>query len=392
MRCITLLAWLAGCGCGGEARIDRLEAGGGAPVEIVELVAKPTTAARVGSGVTLDSDSPKNSVHLSYRLTARDGWTPGASIATRHACRVGDLVWSGPFSSDAGLHDLVTGESRESSASSFIPNPFAAGPPSACEFTFEYGYYLATETPPAVRPASIGRVCWHDGSLTVGACAAELLGRRPASAPIAAEEARAAWRDAAQGAGRVLGLEGAFTIGEASESVVVAVAACARDPRPPKTSGFTMLALTKGMEPGETFFAEGSAFVTSPFTADARCTIEARRRPNAGPPAEHARIASWCLESGSLREGPCEGLAPGAVRMDVSNREVRLVRGAHVEGPFAVTPAAIASELAPVLGSIQEAGDESVLIAAPPDYPYSAIAVLTRAIADAGLPMALAPH
>lgn len=388
MRCFCVLVWLAGCHCGGEAQLDRLPSAGGAPVEIVELVATRTVAARLGGeGVTLDSSTPKNSVHLSYRLTARDGWAPGASIATRHACRVGDLVWGGPFSSDAGLHDLVSGESRESSASSFIPNPFAAGPPSACEFTFEYGYYVLREEPSDVQTASIGRVCWHDGTLTAGACAAELLGRRPASDLVGVEQVRAAWANGAQG--RVLGFEGAFTIGAASDSVVFAVAACARDPRPPKTSSFSMLALTKGLEPGETFFGFGSAFSDAPFTNDARCTIEARRRPNSGPSDAQTSIASWCLDGGSLREGACDGLAPGAVRMAVSMSDVRLVRGAHVEGPFPLTPGA-AAELAPVLASIREAGDESVVIAAPSDYPFQAMTAITDAIAAAQLPMALA--
>jgi hypothetical protein len=392
MRWLLLFA-LAACQCEKPAELDRLPSAGGAPVEIDRLTASLTTAARVGSGITLDSSSPKNSVHLEFRVTARDGWVRGASISTRYACRVGELVWADTFSSDAGLHDLGAGQSRESSAASFMPNPFAAGPPSACEWTLKYDYTLL-DTGVEVTPAAIGRVCWRDGELTAGACPEGAIDRAPASAPIAVAHAETGWSDAPGGSGRVLAFRGAFTAGAETDSQIFAVAACDRGDRPPKTETFSMMARTASLEPGETLFADGVAFLQHPLERDARrCTVVIRTRPNAEP-ARGTAIASSCLEGGAVREGACDGLAPGAVEMRIAAAgggfEATLVRGSHREGPFTLGPTAAPAELAPIVASIEEANDEAVVIVAPADFPAAAMFAITEAFAAADLPLALA--
>jgi hypothetical protein len=317
------------------------------------------------------------------------GFTKGAVLGRRTACRVGEAVWGTHFVGDAAFPNASPGEVHRSTVS-FMPTPFAPGPPSACEAQLRYQPGLVGPGAPDFAPIEVGRFCWSEAhGLTAGGCSAELLQRKVPPAPVVVGAIEAVWRKSDP----PLALQAALTIGAdaLSSSDVVVATACAFD-GPPRQSHFTIVEGLSDYEPGDSFAVEGTAFHRSGLTsAPTRCTLQFRRRPAPAIALDKwLAVSSHCFEKDAVRDGGCDGLAPGPVtiRIDGELRAV-LERGSHREGPFPLGPTPSQTEWAPIIASIALAKDEGAVVVTPKDMPQASLLALLDALKESKLPIAL---
>ncbi|MBC8068313.1 MAG: hypothetical protein IAG13_08265, partial [Deltaproteobacteria bacterium] len=175
----TLLAALVvTLGCGPERWQAELSSNADAPLVAQRVTATRTTAVDLSAGgVTLTSSSPKNSVAFEVELTTREGLVDGALLGSRSACTVDGVVWATDFIGDAGRDDTRLG-SRVVRTSQFMPNAFAAGPPSACEVELRVQTGRVGPGAPQFDPIDVARLCWTaEAGVVDGACAEAALPR-----------------------------------------------------------------------------------------------------------------------------------------------------------------------------------------------------------------------
>jgi hypothetical protein len=311
-------------------------------------------------------------------------------LATRTACLVGPSVWGTHFAGDAECQSAKPGEERSSTAS-FMPTPFAAGPPAACEVQVRYQPGLVGPGAPSFAPVEVARICWGEArGLTSGACPPEALPRKIPDVPLVAGPIRASWG----GGPAPLGLAAALTLGKGAgpDHDVVVAAACAFEGAPPRQSHFTIVERLVDYEPGDSFAVEGTAFHGTPAEPKpARCTIELRRRPAPAIALDKwLGVSSHCFENGSVRDDACDGLAPGpaTLRIDAALRAT-LERGSHREGPFAIGPDPTSKEWEPILASLKLSKDEGVNIIAPASMAQAGLMILLDALKAQKLPASL---
>lgn len=387
---LGFLLSVGACQCDSETWNASLTPIDDAPLGIHAVEAKRTATIQIGaSGAGVDSSTRKNSVSFEIQVTGQSGLREGASLATRSVCRVDDVVWATPFVGDANLESLRAGETRSTTTSRVMPNRFAAGPPTVCEVTMRYQPTRLGPEAPVFEPIDLGAFCWSASSgLTEGRCPAETLGRRPAANAFALTQAHAGWSETNEG--HALGLAVAITAGadKDPDAMLIARTACATD-GPPRQSVFWILENLGHLEPGETVYSDGLAFTRAGLTEPLeRCTIEVGTRfPDASRPVQP--IASRCFERGQLTEGGCAGLAPGPVtiRVDVDG-QATLVRGAHVEGPFALGTAPSPEAVAPIIASIELADDDGAIVSAASATPQATVVPLIEALRAANIEIA----
>jgi hypothetical protein len=376
----TLLVALSLLGaCSSEEWKLDVDVASGEALAIKRVVARRTVAVALGVGsASIDSSTPKNSVSVELLLQRGASFPAGGVLVHRTACLFDGKVWVSRWTQGAALQ--FSSEGTVSESVSFMPHTFAPGPPTACEVS------VLAEAPgaSAVRtPTAAGTVCWTaERGLAAGLCPATSLPRSSAAEEVV--DVRLAWSGG-------LSLAAAVTLGATviSESDLGARAACEFEGGPPRQSAFNIVVPLRDLGPGETTLLQGTA-----FGADAarpkRCTVVVRRRPLPVVDAsKHVALETVCFEGDAVRDGACEGLAPGAVtvRIDAS-RKATLERGAHREGPLEIGGEGRV-DWTPVVRSVAAARDEAVILAAPRSMEHSAVVSLVQELAAAQLPVAL---
>lgn len=382
-RILLLLVVLGGCGRRTwEAEIASDAA---APVTVTKVKAHESTAMRVGAGgVSIGSDAPVNSISFELALAVGDRMPKDGIVGTRSACTVDGVVWATPFVGDATFADASAGSARTSFASQFMPNAFAAGPPSACEVQVRVQVGRVGDDVEPFAPIDVARFCWTPNGISSGACSTSDVPRTVPSGKVVAGPIRAAWqRDGA----RVLGMQARITVGEnASAGDVVAAAACIGDGAPVQ-SRFSAIEVLHDYAAGESFVLEGTAYDRDAFASPpSRCTIELRHRDGARVASP---IASFCLAGDVVSDGACEGLAPGPAIVRVTGQEATIERGAHREGPIALGPAPSAEAWEAIVGSIRGTHDEGLVFVAPRELAANRALALVDAAERAGVAIAM---
>ena len=350
-----------------------------APLAVQRVVAHRTVAVSLGAGpAKLDSSTPKNSINFEVLLRRGPNFPEGAAVAHRTACLFGGKIWASRWI--GGPTPVFSPEGTYLHSFSFMPNVFAPGPPTACELGVQAG---APGSFDSALPEG-GTVCWTaERGLSNGPCDAASLPRGRALEDAA--DVKLEW--GASG----LSLAAAIPLGATvvSESDLTARAACEFESGPPKQSAFSAVVPLREFAPGETTLLQGSAFdrQSKPPT---RCTVVVRRRTvPAIDPSKHVALATVCFEGGAVRDGACEGLAPGAVTVRVdASRQATLERGAHREGQLSLGGGAVV-DWAGVIRSISASRDEAVILAAPRSMEQAAVVALVQELAAAQLPVAL---
>jgi hypothetical protein len=320
-----------------------------APLAVQRVVAHRTVAVSLGAGpAKLDSSTPKNSINFEVLLRRGPNFPEGAAVAHRTACLFGGKIWASRWI--GGPTPVFSPEGTYLHSFSFMPNVFAPGPPTACELGVQAG---APGSFDSALPEG-GTVCWTaERGLSNGPCDAASLPRGRALEDAA--DVKLEW--GASG----LSLAAAIPLGATvvSESDLTARAACEFESGPPKQSAFSAVVPLREFAPGETTLLQGSA------------------------------LATVCFEGGAVRDGACEGLAPGAVTVRVdASRQATLERGAHREGPLSLGGGAVV-DWAGVIRSISASRDEAVILAAPRSMEQAAVVALVQELAAAQLPVAL---
>lgn len=382
-RLAVLLVVLAGCGR--RSWEGEIASNAAAPVAVTRVTARESTAVRVGAGgVSLGSDSPVNSISFELALTTTAAPPAHAIVASRATCDVDGVAWARSFVGAAEpLGDRV-GEQLTRFTEQFMPNPFAAGPPRACEVSVRVQVGRVGDDVRPFAPIDVARFCWTPEGIASGECSASTLPREVPSGKVGAGPVRAAWQsDGARG----LGLQARVTVGEgASGGDVVAAAACIGDGAPVQ-SRFSAIEVLDDYLPGESFVLEGTAYDRDAFASPpSRCTITLRHRDGARVTSP---IASFCLADGGVEDGACEGLAPGPAIVRIDGETATIERGAHREGPIALGPAPSTEAFETVVASIARTHDEGLVFVAPPELASNRAVALVDAAERAGLEIAM---
>lgn len=377
--------------CGTETWRADLPTDPAAPIAVRSVTARRSIVAHVGAEpVTLASGGAKNGVSFELEVVVQRELPIGATLGTRSACTVDGVVWATHFGGNADLRGDALGTPQTSAASSFLPNPFAAGPPTACEVSLRMQPgRIGPDVTPFV-PVDAGRFCWTPEGITAAACPEAALPRAIPDGPLAIGPVRAQWHAGDASARGGLAFAARVTVGDGvAEGDLTAAAACIGEGAPMQSRS-TLLAGLRDYVAGESFAIAGTAFEDDDFaTTPQRCTLEIRHRDRS--PLDGGRFvpaASACLEDGRVTEGACEGLAPGPATVRIEGRAATIERGAHREGPFAIDEAGTWDR---VVRSITATRDEGIVIVAPPTLAHAEALALVHNAEAAHLAVALSP-
>lgn len=390
----TLALVLPLVACGTETWRAELPSDPSAPIAVRSVTARRSTILGLGAGpVTLDSNSTPNSVSFELEVVVQQEVPGGAMLGTRSACTVDGVVWGTHFGGNAELRDDAPGAPQTSSASSFLPNAFAAGPPTACEVALRVQPRRVLPEVTPFTPIDVGIFCWTPEGITATACPEAVLPRAIPEGPLAIGPVRAQWHTGDASSAGGLAFAARVAVGHSADPAdpgdLTAAAACEGDGAPLQSRS-TLLVGLRDYLPGEHIAIAGTAFDADDFaTPPSRCTIEIRHRDRSAlDGGRFLPAASACLQGGTVTEGACEGLAPGPATVRLEGRTATIWRGAHREGPFAIDDAGIGQR---IVHSLKATRDEGILIVAPPGFPQAEVAALVDAATAADLAVALSP-
>ncbi len=372
--------------CGTETWRADLPADPTAPVAVRSVTARRSTVLGLGAGpVTLDSDSAQNSVSFELEVVVQRELPDGAMLGTRSACTADGVVWGTHFGGNAELRVDAPDTRQTSSASSFLPNAFAAGPPTACEVTLRVQPSRVFPEVTHFPPIDVGRFCWTPEGITATACPEAALPRAIPDGPLAIGPVRAEWHPSDASTSGGLSFAARVTVGDAAEQGdLTAAAACVGDGTPLQSRSTLRVGL-RDYRPGESLAITGTAFRGDDFaTPPGRCTVELRQRDLDG--GRIVPVARACLDDGRVTEGACEGLVPGPATVRFQGRSATIERGAHREGPLRIDDAGVWDR---IVASVTAARDEGIVIVAPPDLAHAEAVALVETAEAAHLAVAI---
>ncbi|HUS64710.1 MAG TPA: hypothetical protein VMZ28_09225 [Kofleriaceae bacterium] len=182
---MALAVAASACGRGGaEGRGLALPEVDGVPVRIDEVRAEASVSWIDGMNDVAFPEGqkgakgakPKNSIWLTYRVTARDAIPDDQALEARSVCRWGEQVVASPFLESlkakgkrVGVGALADGASAEGTAGAGGFPPFETVP-EICEIELRYGARLPQGSTAPAQMTAAGTICWLRGELSVGPC------------------------------------------------------------------------------------------------------------------------------------------------------------------------------------------------------------------------------